>query len=240
MLDNFIENLFGINLMAFIFIAAFWALVFVIICGDDKKAGFATCVMAVITAWLSGKLGPLLFSLLIIFIIGFVILLIFKATVRKPKSAVSLSPSFPSSASISAGYPPFMESFNRAPAYLYHGAPSIRAASDIFIHNRWRIKNHYPNGIYMSEDFGTAAGYSGGKGAIIEIFVTIPSSMIVEQTSMIGDGDKVLDMGYRLIRNGNVYIAPVPSRNHNNGYYRIEGLSPFRVLDQNKNPISIN
>jgi hypothetical protein len=64
--------------------------------------------------------------------------------------------------------------------------------------------------------------------------------MIVEQTSMIGDGDKVLDMGYRLIRNGNVYIAPVPSRNHNNGYYRIEGLSPFRVLDQNKNPISIN
>lgn len=139
-MDNFIENLFGINLMAFIFIAAFWALVFVIICGDDKKAGFATCVMAVITAWLFGKLGPLLFSLLIIFIIGAAILFILKATVRKPKSAVSLSPSFPSSASISAGYPPFMKSFNRAPAYLYHGAPSIRAASDIFIHDYWEPK----------------------------------------------------------------------------------------------------
>jgi hypothetical protein len=133
-----------------------------------------------------------------------------------------------------------MKSFNTAPAYLYHGTPSIKAARDIFVHNRWRIKNHYPNGIYMSEDFGTAAGYTKGNGAIIEILVTIPSSMIVEQTSMIGDGDKVLDMGYRLIRNGNIYIAPIPKRKHNNGYYRVEGLNPSRVLDQSKNLFLIN
>jgi phage-related holin len=44
--------------------------------------------MAAITAWLFGTLGPLLFLLLIIFIIGFVILIISKATVRKPKSPV--------------------------------------------------------------------------------------------------------------------------------------------------------
>ena len=68
-MDNFIVNTFGVSPMTFAIVVVFWAFVFVIILGDGMAATFTTCIFASITAWLIGKLGAVVFILLVVAII---------------------------------------------------------------------------------------------------------------------------------------------------------------------------
>jgi hypothetical protein len=113
----------------------------------------------------------------------------------------------------------------------------MEAARDILNHNRWLIKSHYPQGVYLSDDFKTASTYAGLNGVIVEVNSYITSSMIVDYSKTTNNSDRLLAQGFRLIRNGKIFIAPTPI-NNNGSYFRIEGLVPIRILDRNQNPIS--
>jgi len=143
-----------------------------------------------------------------------------------------------SSVPFGAQFNPVINIGQGAPSRIYHGTPSLSSAEDIVLNNRWLHRKAFPNGIYMSEDFGTAAGFAGSSGAVVEVDVSIPASMIVEMTEMPGDSSHTLERGYRLIHSGNVYIAPIPETSNLGEYFRIEGLNPVRLLDDRGNPIS--
>lgn len=233
------EKWFGISTGAFVMIVGLWALIFVMLFGEDRLAGIATCVMTFITALLLRILGPWLFAVLVLFILGLFLYFI----VRKPSN----------SGYARASYIPFQSRTNSnasafsnvggattAPYKLYHGTPTLNAAIDIITQNRWLLKNGNREGLFMADDFKTAVVYARFKGAVVEIKVTIPPALIIKLLDMRGDNDWALDMGYRLIRNRNIYIAPTPKSMNNNKYFRVEGLRPVGLLDTKGNPIPIN
>jgi len=233
------EKWFGISTGAFVLIVGFWALIFVVLFGEDRLAGIATCFMTVITALLLSIFGLWLFTVFVLFIVGMFIYFVAKIPANSGSTASSFT-SFQSRTNNRASILSNVDRANIAPSRLYHGTPLLDAALDIVTQNRWLVKNHYPKGIYMAEDFKTAAGYSGSKGAVVEIAATIPPTLIINLSEMPGDSNRTLDMGYRLIRNGNIYIAPTSKPTNNNEYFRVEGLRPFGLLDTKGNPIPIN
>jgi hypothetical protein len=233
------EKWFGISTGAFILIVGFWALIFVMLFGEDRLAGIATCFMTLITALLLSMFGPWLFTVFILFLVGVFVYFI----ARKPTNSGSTASSFTSNQNRADNRASMFSNsncVNTAPSKLYHGTPRLNAAIDIATQNRWLLKNDNREGIYMAEDFKTAAVYASRKGAVVEIAVTIPPGCVINLLDMRGDSDWVLDSGFRLIRNANIYIAPIPKSASNNEYFRVEGLRPVGLLDPKGNPIPIN
>jgi hypothetical protein len=234
-LDNIIEEIFGVTPATFAIVTVFWAFLFVFIFGDEMLAGFVTCIIAPISAWLIGKLGIVLFILLVIAIIILALYFLFGygggttvsfyKPIAVPIAANSTSQSYQRASKL-------------APTILYHGTSTMEAATDILTRNRWIVRSHTPIGIYLSEDFSIAAGYAGASGAIVEVSCHIPAHLILDFYKMNGTSDQILSMGYRLIRNGKIFIALTPS--NKSRYYRVEGLHPIRLLDRYQNPIFLN
>lgn len=227
----------GISSMAFVVIIFLSVIISMWLFGDNDSAVVSAIIGSFGTAWLYGKLGPLFIILLILVTVGFGIWFIvsrrigggfFRSSLSQPLSAVTRVPRESLSSS----------DLKSAPSKLFHGTPNLRSAIDIVRHNRWRLRSHSPNGIYMSENFRTAAGYAGGSGAVVEINVFISPSMIVDIDSMQGTSKQIVAMGYRLIRDGDIYIAPTPESKGHGKYFRVEGLIPVRLLDSKGKPIS--
>ena len=236
MIDNFIVQTFGVSPMTFAIVVVFWAFVFAMFFGEGMAATFATCIFASITAWLIGKIGAVVFILLVVAIIVGAISFLFRDGGRT--TVPSYKP-IAGSTTTSATSQAYQQAPKLAPAVLFHGTTTMEAATDILNRNRWLIKSHYPQGVYLSDDFNTASTYAGFKGAIVEVNSYIASHMIVEYFQTTLTSDQLLAQGFRLIRNGKIFIAPTP-KNTNCRYFRIEGLLPNRILDKNGNPISIN
>ncbi|MCB2141209.1 hypothetical protein KQH27_00710 [bacterium] len=232
---------FGVSPTTFFFILGFWTLLFMIFIRNEREVVLATLFCSSLTALIIGKIGVVLFILLVATIIGVGIFFLFRGGTQTttPIYQNTATPSYtpfsgPSSYSTGTSY---QSSFKLPPAVLYHGTRTLKAASDILSHNRWLTKPHYPQGVYLSDDFNTAASYAGLNGIVVEVQSYITADMIVEHNQSTLTSDQLLSQGYRLIRNGKVYIAPTPA-NTNGNYIRIEGLLPVRLLNKKGNPIS--
>jgi len=224
--------------------AIFWKLAL----GDDN--------LAFLASFLSIGMGPLLLiqlpklvkvvgTLLVIlgilagiaFLAGAVMGVAFE--IKKSKKPFGTGVKAFSSTSHATGVKAFSSTSHPAPSRLFHGTPNLEWAADIVRYNRWRINRHSPHGVYMAEDFQTAKGYAGASGYIVEINVRIPSSLVIDINQIPKSSDQVINQGYRLIRNKNIYIAPIPEIQSNGEYFRVEGIVPVRVLDNYQNPLSI-
>ena len=105
-------------------------------------------------------------------------------------------------------------------------------------------------------DFNTALLYVQNDGAVVEIAVNIPPSLVVNYKDIDSDpryaswlqqytGDPINTesvfvievMGKRLIKQHNVYIAPTPITGDESEYYQVEGLTPLRLIDRSGNQI---
>lgn len=138
---------------------------------------------------------------------------------------------------------------------LYHGTPRTEFADDILFHNKFLIKDHVPQGIYVSDKFETAKGYAAISGRVVLLLNEIPGIYTVDINDMYKDLRyrkwtqrfgrsgvsisrfifEVLNM--RLVRIYNsVFVAVVPYCRKGQ-YYRIEGLRPIKILDRNMNVI---
>jgi hypothetical protein len=241
-MNNFIVQTFGVSDMTFAIIVVFWAFLFVIILGDGMEATLTTCISASITAWIIGKIGAILFILLVAVIIGLGAYFLFRDgdQTTTPNFQTTTNPNYNAFFGSTTAHAT-NQSYKRqpilAPAVLFHGTPSMEAATDILNHNRWLTKPHNPQGVYLSDDFNTASTYAGFKGVVVEVKSFITADMIVDHDRTTLNSDQILAQGFRLIRNKKIYIAPTPM-NNKDSYFRIEGLVPIRILDRNQNPIS--
>lgn len=106
---------------------------------------------------------------------------------------------------------------------FYHGTKTLQNAKDIFINNRWKI-NQGMLGVHMTPNFNFAISYSLYIGAIIQLQI---------------------DPNVRLRKRSNDdYFALIPksqlSSNNSNRYFRIEGVTPIRILDSYGNDLRIS
>jgi len=243
-MDNFVVQTFGVSPMTFAIVVVFWAFVFAMFFGEGVAATFATCIFTSITAWLIGRLGAVLFILLVVAVVGGAIYFLFRnggqstTPIYQPTVTSNYS-AFSGSSAAYGSSPPYQSTAKFPPTVLYHGTKTLKAARDILTHNRWLTKSHYPHGVYLSDDFYMVFTYAGLNGIVVEVNSSITSSMIVEFHETTLNSDQLLKQGFRLIRDGNIFTAPTPA-NTNGQYIRIEGLVPFRILDRNRNPISFN
>ena len=216
------------------------ALVSTLLFRDEQKAGVLTIVLSIIALCFFAKFvwGMALIALGLVAVVAF-----FKIFLSGDGQLTSGTTPTTLQSGATGYQPPLFSqrtSFQYLPSTLYHGTPALKAALVILTHNRWSVKSHSPNGVYMTSDFKTAVGYAGMNGTVVEINVSIPDSLVIDRKDLTGDSRKALDMGFRIIRNGNVYIAPTPESTDANNYFRIEGLKPVRLLDLNKNPLPLH
>jgi hypothetical protein len=104
------------------------------------------------------------------------------------------------------------------PTVLYHGT-SKKNAFDIYYTGAWLIGNSRPPAVWMADTIELAKIYSsfGSNGAIVVIHVDL--DLEIES------------------RGGGVFIYQIPGALPNQEYYKIEGLVPREILDNNGNKI---
>jgi len=241
-MEQVARDLFGINATAFYVIGIFWAIVCISVCGSNDFSAIPTVILSLGTAWLLGKLGIWLLIVLILVVIAGIVFFFIRISGGGyyPGPPTPVLPALPGGSAVQT-IPLYsnLQSVPAAPTRLFHGTSKLKSAKDIVKNNRWLLNNHYPNGVYMAEDFQTSAQYTSRSGGIVEIEVAIPPEMIIDINETPGSSSKILEMGYRLIRNGNIYIAPIPETDSSGKYFRVEGLTPVRLLDNRGRTIPI-
>jgi len=100
------------------------------------------------------------------------------------------------------------------PKVFYHGT-TVENAWQILKTGEWLVGKARPYGIYLTDDFEVAKGYSFDDGLIV--LVEVDSSIELVN------------------RSGGIWLYPKPSVKPNITKGRIEGLWPFAIMDPERN-----
>ncbi|MFC1828036.1 hypothetical protein ACFL0O_00305 [Thermodesulfobacteriota bacterium] len=103
---------------------------------------------------------------------------------------------------------PAQQSYEVQPSLVYHGT-SEENAWEIFNTGFWLVGDSRPYGIYLTDDFETARGYSNNDGLIVTVIVA-PAIELVD-------------------RSGGIWLYPMPNAKPHEKYHKIEGLHPFEL-----------
>ena len=241
---------FGVSIFTVGGLTVFWAIVFIGLLGNADVIIIPVGIMVFVSIFFINTFGMMLtvFLGVTILILGVYFLLRYAdeissfgrhlSNVSKPTQKFTVSSTTPISAAHTFGIP--TNKNYRLPDILYHGTPTLTAAKDIYLNNRWRVSSSsMEHGIFMTEEFKVAARYAKSSGFIVVLKVTLPSSSIVDMSSRGFDNDQALAMGYRLMKMKNIYVALLPKKAIHSQYFRVSGITPVGILDINKNPISI-
>ena len=110
---------------------------------------------------------------------------------------------------------------------VYHGTKSYQDAMSIIM-DGWLVGRGSSNGsgAYLTTDMNTARSYAGSNGAILTGNFRIRSNEVIDYRTLInmpgcpqsGDGltSYALSRGYKVVQNGNVYIALAPQSRYCN------------------------
>ena len=108
-----------------------------------------------------------------------------------------------------------------------HGTKNFQDAMSI-LQNGWLVGNGSANGsgVYLTTDLNTARSYAGSNGAVLTGNIRIRSDELIDYNTLInmpgcpksGDGltSYALSRGYKVVQNGNVYVALAPRSRYYN------------------------
>jgi len=220
-----VEELFaktlGLPAENVIVIVVVWVVIALIIFGFEAAGSggivFFTSFFVFITTYVIGKLGWVIFMLILPVIIIILVGAFFMTWSNRvgPSTSSANPPPIPAPIPNINPYsaPDFSWSLNTAqPTRLYHGT-SLEIAQEIYRTGLWLIGSSRPYAIWMTTSFQTAKSYAKGSGGIIEIDV----SPFLQLTNL---------------RSG-IYIYEIPEAIPFGEYYKVEGLRPVGILNRN-------
>lgn len=240
----------GVNMYTCFWITAFWSVLFFLILGTSNIVMIPILFAVFATIFMINFFGMILAIFMGAAILISAVYLLFRyaddisrfgkylSNTSRPTPNYTRSTTAPVSSAHSFGGP---VGNLQVPNILYHGTPTLQAAKDIYLNNRWKVScTSAEHGIFMAEDFNVAKNYARISGFIVVVNVTLPSSSVIDTTLRLYDNDKTLAMGYRLLKMDNIYVGLLPKKSGYSQYYRVSGITPVGIMDTSKNQIYIN
>lgn len=229
-------EIFGLSLGGYFFVAAGWIVVWFIVLRMDDDTFWIPLLGSLMTAWVFGtvipsmwagfvagmsglfaglgSIGTVILWLLGIAVVGFLGYWAVIGTIEyfRRRQPPPKGPVIQRNPARQPTQFDFLQPYQIGTDELYHGT-SMDAAVRIFSTQLWMVGTSHPPGIWMSPDLDVARYYAeqGELGAIIVVKVH-PSTQLVDK------GGKILHF-------------PIDGAIPNEEFYRVDALTPIRVLD---------